>query len=140
MTVKTVRTATVGSVELGANEHIHYLLRALGAEPIFNHACEEGVLLEQSNFSGHPKMNYEWVLRRAGEPVSGLGDEVLVRKTDKDQDNHGVALSYLFSEEYTLLIEHHDQDHSTIEVLSDKDYEAASPSDFDRTSFKVFRS
>ena len=138
MSVKTVRTPTVGGVQVKATQHLHYFLHAKGAVPVFNHACKHHVLLRETGFGRHPKMDYEWVLQRsAADPVSGLGPEVVAISMDADEDDHGVAMSYLTAEEYTLRIEHHDSTHKIILVLSDVDYEKDDIGDF--TGFEVFR-
>lgn len=138
MSVKTEKTPTVGGVEVKAGQHLHYFLHALGAVPIFNHACKHGVLLKETDFAGHPKMGYEWVLQRApSEPVAGLGPDVRAINMDADQDDHGVAMSYLTAVGYTLRIEHHDSNHGRILMLSDADYEKDDIGDF--TGFEVFR-
>lgn len=138
MSVKTVRTPTVGGVQLNATQHIHYFLQAKGATPIFNHACKHGVLLNEKSFAGHPKMNYEWVLQRsAGDPVSGLGPDVVAINMDADDEEHGIAMSYFMAESYTLRIEHHDSKHVKIQTLSDIDYQKDDIGDF--TGFEVAR-
>jgi hypothetical protein len=139
MAEKTIHTPTVAAVDLKQSEHVHYFLTAEGAEPIFNHACEEKVLLKEKDFSGHPKMNYEWILRRgADEPVVNVGHDVKVIEMDKSPDNHGVAMSYFTAVSYTLVSEHHDQNHTKIKTLSDIEYGSNVPTAVDRASFVVF--
>lgn len=140
MAVKTIRTPTTGGTQVNAGQHIHYFLHASGAVPIFNHACQhqDEPLLNEKSFQGHPKANYEWVLQRsAGEPVSGLGPDVLAINMDANQDNHGVAMSYITAEAYTLRIELHGANHQKVSTLSDVDYEKDPIGDF--VTFEVFR-
>jgi hypothetical protein len=138
MSVKTIRTPTVGGVTVKATQHVHYFLQAKGAVPVFNQACKHGVLLNQDGFEVPRKMNYEWVLQRSpAEPVSGLGPDVPAISMDADDEDHGIAMSYFTAESYTLRVEHHDSNHTKILTLSDVDYEKDEIGDF--TGFEVSR-
>lgn len=126
MPVTTVRKENEGSLSLAANEHVHYFLTARGAQPLFNLACEHRKdIVRESQFPDHPKKDYDWVLSRG--------------TLDAADDNYTVAMGYLVALEYTLRIEHHLQDHSRKELISDKDYASQKSDDFDVEIVEVFR-
>jgi hypothetical protein len=120
-----VRTPNVGGVELKAGEHLHYFLRALGAEPVFNLACKHRTVRKETSFPDHPKMNYEWTLSR--------------EELDADVEDYTVTMSYFIALQYTLRIEHHRANHSLIETAVDKDYAGSANDDFDAEILGVER-
>ena len=104
-------------VELKAGEHLHYFLRALGAQPVFHMACKHRTVRKGLDFPDHPKMNYDWTLSREG--------------LDAAAEDYTVAMSYFTALQYTLRIEHHRANHSLIEIAVDKDYAGSENDDFD---------
>jgi len=126
MPVTTVRKENDGFVTVAANSHVHYFLTAQGAQPQFSMGCEHHEDIERADqFPGHPMQNYDWTVMHPSLHAAG--------------DNYTVAMAYLVTLNYTLKIEHHRQDHSVINVISDKDYASQQTDDFDLEILKIFK-
>ncbi|HWC77707.1 MAG TPA: hypothetical protein VG778_09600 [Blastocatellia bacterium] len=112
-----VTTPNVGGVLLNPGEHLHYFLTVRGAQPVFNLSCKHRTLKRESDFPGHPQMEYDWTLTP--------------RQLDEQAEDYTVAMSYFAALEYSLRIEHHGRNHSLIQVAVEKDYAGEETDDFD---------
>lgn len=112
-----------------AQEHLIYKLTVKGGMPDFVFTCrhqERVPITSADRFQGHPKQVYEWrlwkILPNSPSPTDFATDSV-------PKDDFAVGMSFLGATEYTLLIEHRDQNEGLIETVQSINYKSQTPSD-----------
>jgi hypothetical protein len=130
----TIRHDDVAAqIDITAGEFLFYRLTAKGAEPIFTFGCKHRVRFSEHQFAGHPKATYEWTWNRP-LPGSSIPNE----SNDAPDDMYGVAMSFIATIQYTLLVEHRDRNNNLIRVVKDVDYESQDPTDNFTESLRLF--
>ena len=116
---RVVDTSTHGEI-------IVCTLTSLGAGvPTFTFSVDGVELHRASQFAGHPKAQYQWILSREDGTLPE-GESVLV-----------LGLSFTATQ-YTYLMEHCDQFGGRLKVLKDIDYESAEVEDAIAEPIQIF--
>lgn len=103
-------------LRVSQGEHLHFKLKARGAQPIFNLVWGTQVLWSEQNYpAGTSQFERTWP-RSASEHGANPNDL-------------SVAMGFLTASSYTLVVEIQDSSHRVLSVVTDIDCSSDDPSD-----------
>ena len=106
------------------DEFVSYQVTVFGAAATFALSNTQRTIKRADTFPGHPLQTYEWTLREADLP--------------DDDETYVLSFAFPASVKYTVVVKHHRNDGSVVEIHKDLDLTTTDSGDEFRDPLRIF--